>query len=125
MGRSEYNSRHMLPADEIATFCSQISLVLQAGIPLYDGMETLVESCKDKKAKAAMKKIAEDEKIKYQNEVLPFGGTDAGSMQTARGGCMAGGISIPTAYIHSVNEMIDISDVKEAIKLTKVIAERM
>ena len=60
MGRSEYNSRHMLPADEIATFCSQISLVLQAGIPLYDGMETLVESCKDKKAKDAMKKIADD-----------------------------------------------------------------
>ena len=60
MGKSEYDSRHMLPADEIATFCSQISLVLQAGIPLYDGMETLVESCKDKKAKAAMKKIADD-----------------------------------------------------------------
>ncbi len=60
MGKNEYNSRHMLPADEIATFCSQISLVLQAGIPLYDGMETLVESCKDKKAKDAMKKIADD-----------------------------------------------------------------
>ena len=69
--------------------------------------------------------LAEENKIKYQDEILLRGGTDAGSMQTARGGCMAGGISIPTAYIHSVNEMIDISDVKEAIKLTKIIAERM
>lgn len=52
--------KHMLPAEEIASFCGQISLILQAGIPLYDGMETLVESCEDKKAKEAFKKLAED-----------------------------------------------------------------
>lgn len=52
--------KHMLPADEIASFCGQISLILQAGIPLYDGMETLVESCEDKKAKEAFKKLADD-----------------------------------------------------------------
>lgn len=60
MGNREYSEKNLLPADEIATFCSQISIVLQAGIPLYDGMETLVESCKDKKAKKAMKQIADD-----------------------------------------------------------------
>lgn len=60
MKNKEAKSRHMLPADEIATFCSQISLILQAGIPLYDGMETLVESCEDKKSKEAFKKLADD-----------------------------------------------------------------
>ena len=51
--------RHMLPAEEIATFCGQIALILQAGIPLYDGMETLVESCEDKKGKEAFKMLAD------------------------------------------------------------------
>ena len=37
--------KKMLPADEIATFCGQIALILQAGIPLYDGMETIMDSC--------------------------------------------------------------------------------
>ena len=60
MGNSEYNEKNILPADEIATFCSQISIILQAGIPLYDGVETLVESCKDKKAKKALQQIADD-----------------------------------------------------------------
>lgn len=36
-----------LPADETALFCEQIAMVLKAGIPLYDGMETLVESYGD------------------------------------------------------------------------------
>ncbi len=49
----------MLPADEIASFCGQVALILQAGIPLYDGMETLVESCEDKKAKEAFKQLAD------------------------------------------------------------------
>ncbi len=72
-----------------------------------------------------MRALADENNIRYQNEILLKGGTDAGSMQTAGGGCMAGGISIPTAYIHSVNEMIDISDVKEAVKLAVLIAERI
>lgn len=60
MGTERAKGRYMLPADEIATFCSQIVLVLEAGIPLYDGVESLVESCKDKKAKEALRSIADD-----------------------------------------------------------------
>lgn len=33
-----------LPAEETALFCEQVSMVLKAGIPLYDGMETLMET---------------------------------------------------------------------------------
>ncbi len=58
MDNNKMKKKGMLPADEIATFCGQVALVLQAGIPLYDGMETLVESCEDKKAKEAFKKLA-------------------------------------------------------------------
>lgn len=36
-----------LPADETALFSEQVAMVLKAGIPLYDGMETLAESYKD------------------------------------------------------------------------------
>ena len=72
-----------------------------------------------------MREIAVDSKIKYQDEILLKGGTDTASMQTSKAGCLAGGISIPTAYIHSVNEMIDMSDVKEAIKLACAVAERI
>ncbi len=36
-----------LPANETALFCEQIAMVLKAGIPLYDGMETLAESYRD------------------------------------------------------------------------------
>ena len=60
MGNERVKGRNMLPADEIATFCSQIVLVLEAGIPLYDGVEALVESCKDKKAKEALRLLADD-----------------------------------------------------------------
>ena len=59
MKSREMGKKGMLPADEIASFCGQIALILQAGIPLYDGMETLVESCEDKKAKEAFKQMAD------------------------------------------------------------------
>ncbi|MBE6663306.1 MAG: M42 family metallopeptidase [Ruminococcaceae bacterium] len=73
----------------------------------------------------AMKKIAEDEKIKYQNEVLPFGGTDASPIQIAGKGAMVSAVSVPTSFIHTSCEMIDMSDVKESIKLTVALANRL
>lgn len=32
---------------EVANFCSQVGLILDAGLPLYDGMETIAEASKD------------------------------------------------------------------------------
>jgi len=72
-----------------------------------------------------MRELADESKIKHQDEILLKGGTDTAAMQISRAGCLVGAISIPTAYIHSVNEMIDLSDVKEAVKLATVIAERI
>ncbi|MEA2513375.1 MAG: hypothetical protein QOJ59_2862, partial [Thermomicrobiales bacterium] len=48
---------------------------------------------------------------------LPRGGTDAGAMQLARGGVAAITLSIPTRYIHTVNEMAVVSDVEACIQL--------
>lgn len=72
-----------------------------------------------------MREIAEGEKIKYQNEMLPFGGTDAGSIQIAGRGAWVSAVSVPTAFIHSSCEMIDLADVKESIKLIIALAKEL
>ena len=43
----ENTTRKTLPPDETALFCEQIAMVLKAGIPLGDGMETLARSYAD------------------------------------------------------------------------------
>ena len=35
-----------ITAAELSSFCSQVALILSAGLPLYDGMETLAETTK-------------------------------------------------------------------------------
>ena len=61
--------------------------------------------------------VADKHKIKYQLEVLPRGGTDAGGIQRSRGGVPSFTLSIPTRYIHSVNEMAHMEDIQSAITL--------
>jgi endoglucanase len=61
--------------------------------------------------------------IPYQLEVLVGGTTDAMAMQVSRSGVPAGVVSIPTRYVHSPSEMVDASDVQNAVKLLlKVLA---
>lgn len=47
-----------LPNDEIATFCNQVAMILESGIPLYDGIDTLAEATVDDDAKAIFNEIA-------------------------------------------------------------------
>jgi len=61
--------------------------------------------------------IAEAQGIKYQLEILPRGGTDAGGIQRSRGGVPSFTLSIPTRYVHSVNEMANIEDIQATIDL--------
>lgn len=67
--------------------------------------------------KNLLAETARAEKIPYQFEVLTGGTTDAMAMQTTREGVPAGCLSIPTRYIHTPSEMIDLSDLQNAIKL--------
>jgi len=61
--------------------------------------------------------LAEKKKIKYQRDVLPRGGTDAGAIQRAKGGPAVITISIPCRYVHSTVEMVHKDDVKATIDL--------
>ncbi len=64
-----------------------------------------------------LRDLAEKNKIPYTNEILTFGGTDAGAMALTGGGVKAGGISIPVRYIHSPSEMASVKDIKACIDL--------
>lgn len=63
------------------------------------------------------RKLAEKHKIKHQIEILPRGGTDAGGVQRLHGGIPAFTLSVPTRYIHTVNETVHRTDVDAAVKL--------
>ncbi len=61
--------------------------------------------------------VAERTGILHQMEILPRGGTDGGALQRTRGGTASITISIPTRYIHTVNEMVSKKDVEAAVRL--------
>lgn len=55
--------------------------------------------------------------VPYQLEVLDRGTTDAAAIQLVRAGVPAGCLSIPTRYVHSPSEMVDIRDVEHSVTL--------
>jgi putative aminopeptidase FrvX len=67
--------------------------------------------------------IAERESIPYSLQITPrYTGTDADAIHLARGGVATGVISIPNRYMHSPNEMIDLTDVDHAARLIAAFA---
>ncbi len=67
-----------------------------------------------------MKEVAEANKITWQPEVLPKGGTDtAGIQRMATRGAISGAVSIPTRHIHSVIEMCHKDDIRGSIDLLR------
>ncbi len=61
---------------------------------------------------------AEREKIRYSLEIAPrYTGTDADAFHITRGGVATGCVSIPCRYMHSPNEMIELTDVENTAKL--------
>ena len=65
-------------------------------------------------------KLAKDNNIPYQMEVLEFGGTDSGAIHVNKEGVPSGVISIPTRYVHSTVEMASKNDI---INCTKLLVE--
>lgn len=61
--------------------------------------------------------VAETNGIKHQMELLPRGGTDAGAIQRLHGGIPSFTLSIPTRYVHTVNETVHEADVQATIDL--------
>lgn len=71
------------------------------------------------KVKEYMVKQAKENSIPYQMEVLEYGGTDSGAIHITRSGVPSGVLSIPCRYLHSNCEMVFLSDVENAVELTK------
>lgn len=64
-----------------------------------------------------MAAAAEKSRLPYQLEILEYGTTDARAIQVSRAGVPVGCLSIPCRYIHSPSEMVDYSDVQNAVRL--------
>lgn len=60
---------------------------------------------------------AEKEGIPYQLELLTGGGTDAGAIHTSNAGVPSGCISIPTRFVHTTSETVDVGDVQNCVDL--------
>ena len=69
-------------------------------------------------------RVAADNDIAHQFEILSFGGTDAGAMQLTKGGTITGALSIPVRYIHTTCETASISDVEACIRLVCEICKK-
>ena len=63
------------------------------------------------------REIARREGIPHQLEILPRGGTDAGAIQRSRSGVPAITLSIPSRYVHTVNETAHLTDIQASIDL--------
>ena len=62
--------------------------------------------------------VAKEKDIKHQLEILPFGGTDTAAIQVSGAGVKVAALSIPTRYIHSGVEMLDLTDADACVDLT-------
>ncbi|MBQ3552126.1 MAG: M20/M25/M40 family metallo-hydrolase [Clostridia bacterium] len=68
-----------------------------------------------------LERVACENNITVQNEVLAAGGTDAGAVLKTRGGIPACCISIPTRYIHTPVETADMRDCLGAIDFVRAL----
>lgn len=64
-----------------------------------------------------LQKVASEQGIPHQLEVLPAGGTDTAGFQKAGGATPVGAISIPTRYLHSSTECVHEQDIQATIDL--------
>ena len=62
-------------------------------------------------------KVAKEKGFKYQYEILTAGGTDTSAVQKSGVGVKVGALSIPTRYIHSGVEMIDLGDTRLCVEI--------
>lgn len=71
----------------------------------------------------AMARLAEEQGIAHQFEVLPLGGTDAGAIQRSRSGVPSVTLSTPSRYVHTVTEMVSKRDLEAGVRLLTAFLE--
>jgi putative aminopeptidase FrvX len=74
-------------------------------------------SISDHRLVSQFRAIARRENIPHQLEILPRGGTDAGAIQRSGAGVPSITLSIPTRYVHTVNETAHVNDIQAAVDL--------
>ncbi len=79
----------------------------------------------NRKLNEIFEKVAEKLKIPLQKNILAKGGTDAGVIHLSKEGVPSTTLSIPTRYIHSAVEMVDLQDVENAAKLLAGVLEEI
>jgi len=70
-------------------------------------------------------KVANSKDIPYQLEVLDHGGTDAGRIHLTREGIPSSVIGVPTRYLHSPVEVLNIRDLENSTKLLTAALEEL
>lgn len=72
----------------------------------------------DRKLTAELRKLADDNKIPYQLEIMSDGtGTDADDISISHGGIITALISIPEKYMHTPVEVVDTEDIKSVSRI--------
>lgn len=66
---------------------------------------------------AGLEQAARSAGVRWQREVLSFGGTDAAEIQMTHSGVPVGVLSIPCRYVHSAAEVVSLRDMEEGLKL--------
>ncbi len=92
------------------------------------GMEPYVDEVVDRWGNPALRdyiiNIAREVSIPYQLEVLYGGTTDATAIAFRREGVPAVALSIPTRYVHSPVELLDVRDAVDAATLLRHVIEK-
>ena len=74
-------------------------------------------SISHRKVVELLEQAAQKANVPYQKEVLTFGGTNAAALQRTKEGIPSATLSIPTRYVHSPSETVNLNDVEGAVKL--------
>ncbi len=69
-----------------------------------------------------IEEVAKEHKISIQREVVEGGATDASRMQYSKIGVLTASIGVPTRYLHSPSELLDMRDLVAAKDLVKYLA---
>lgn len=64
-----------------------------------------------------LERLAKEQDITYQMDVIRAGGTDAGEIHKTRFGVVTGGVSVPCRYTHTPAETVDCADVEACANL--------
>ena len=101
-----------------ATDAPTIDKKQQGDVSLGSGVAITIGSVIHRGVFNALVETAEAEKIPYTIETSPIRtATDGDDIMKVRSGVPTGLVSIPNRYMHSPNEMIDLDDLEQVIRL--------